>query len=410
MTDNPSTTAAPRLRDPEAVAARHGAAGPRLLSRGLAMGDPLADAAVAELSGGAAAPARAALATGLREGLAALTDPPPAVAALLADAEAAVAAADPALLERGDVASMTVDAFWSRISFALGSLVHTYSAPAIARVLTGTGRLTGDAERRLAETGLWRVNAILPGGLRVGAPGYVDSVQVRLLHARVRAAAQRRGWDTARWGVPVNQVDLARTWLDFTVVPFRALARVGIALTPEEERDLYRYWHTVAALMGVDPDFHAGAADHATAGALLDLLEAANDPPDDHARALVHALIDALAGGQLGSLLGLAEPEARRMLHALTRLMQGDTAADALGIPAEDIAPFVPLIALPNARLREAERATPDSWQRALAAHTAYRRTEFAHLETAQYRTAADGGGPDAGAGEKPAAGRGAGG
>ncbi|MBV2362904.1 oxygenase MpaB family protein [Streptomonospora nanhaiensis] len=392
MTDDPSIAAPPRVRDPEALARRHGAAGLRLVGAGLQTGDPLADAAAAELADrGWAGPARAALAAGLRDGLAALTDPPPAVAALLADSEAAVAAADPALLDRGDLASMTVDPFWSRMGFALGSLVHTYSSPAIARVLTGTGRLTGDAARRLAETGLWRANAIVPGGLRRGAPGYTDSVHVRLMHARVRASARRRGWDSARWGVPVNQVDLARTWLDFTVVPFRALERVGIVLTPDEERGLYRYWHTVAALMGLDPRFYAEAADHASAGALLDLVESANDAPDDSARALVHALIEALAGGRLGSVLGLEAPAARRMLHALTRLLQGDTAADALGLAAEDIGPFAPLLAVSNARVRELERATPESWERALAGYTAYRRTEFAHLETAEYRAAAAG-------------------
>jgi hypothetical protein len=41
-------------------------------------------------------------------------------------------------------------------------------------------------------------------------------------------------------------VDLARTWLDFTLTPCRALAVLGIALTKAEQNSLYRYWHYIA--------------------------------------------------------------------------------------------------------------------------------------------------------------------
>ncbi|GAA3731269.1 hypothetical protein HDA32_005658 [Spinactinospora alkalitolerans] len=386
MSTESALTAPPRrLLSAAEVRARHGEAGLDLLAQGLREGDPVADAVIAEFaeSGGAA---RTALGAGLNDGLAALADPPPAVAALLRESEGAVAEADRDLLERGDLASLTVDPFWSRMAFALGSLVHTYSAPGIARVLMGTGKLTEGAARRLGETGLWRGNAILPGGLLRGAPGYVDTVQVRLLHARVRANALKRGWDVEEWGVPINQVDAARTWLDFTVVPFRALERVGIVLTPEEERDLYRYWRHIAALVGVDPRFYLDVHDHASAGALLDLIDGTNAAPDASARALVEALVDALVSGLMGGSLSLPEPSVRTLLAALTRLMQGDEAADALGIERVDVAPFLPLLAMGNSGVRRWQRATPESWRQALAEHTEYRRTEFAHLPGTEYR------------------------
>ncbi|QBI53534.1 oxygenase MpaB family protein [Streptomonospora litoralis] len=391
MTDEPALAASPRrLRHPEQVARDHGRFRAALLAEGLGTGDPVADDAFADLAAGGAA-ARRALAAGLREGLSSLQEPPPAgIAALLRESEEAVAGTDRELLERGDVASIAVDPFWSRIAFALGSLVHTYSAPAIARVLTGTGKLTESAGRRLGETGLWRADAILPGGLLPGADGYVDSVQVRLLHARVRAAALRSGWDTAEWGVPINSVDVARTWLDFTVVPFRALEKVGIVLTDEEERDLYRYWHCVAALIGVDPRFYTEVVDHASAEGLLELVETTNGPPDEGARALVHALLDALATGPMGAVLPLRGDAVERLLHALTRLIQGDEAADGLGLGAEDITPFVPLLAMGNSQARRWERATEESWEQALHEHTEFRRTEFAHLPGTEYRSAVE--------------------
>ncbi|MFD0776702.1 oxygenase MpaB family protein, partial [Streptomonospora algeriensis] len=221
-----------------------------------------------------------------------------------------------------------------------------------------------------------------------GASGYVDTVQVRLLHARVRAATQRRGWDAGTWGVPINQVDAVRTWLDFTIVPFRALEKVGIVLSEDEERDLHRYWRTVAALLGVDPRFYADVVDHASADRLLALVEAANDRPDETASALVHALLDALAEGPLGQVLPLQGEAVRRLLDALTRLIQGDELADALGIGVEDPAPYVPLLAMANSRVRRWERATEESWQQALHEHTEFRRSEFAHLPGTEYRDA----------------------
>jgi len=51
----------------------------------------------------------------------------------------------------------------------------------------------------------------MPGGLLRGAPGYHATVQVRLLHARIRSSALKHGWDTTEWGVPISQVDVART-------------------------------------------------------------------------------------------------------------------------------------------------------------------------------------------------------
>jgi len=90
------------------------------------------------------------------------------------------------------------------------ALVHTYASPAIARLLTQTGRLTTVAPRRLAETGMWAGRPRCRGLLR-GAPGYQATVQVRLLHARMRSSALKHGWDTAegafqsaRWMWPAH--------------------------------------------------------------------------------------------------------------------------------------------------------------------------------------------------------------
>ncbi len=364
MTDSENTPPAPlRVTGLDGARERHGDRAD-LLVRSLRAGDPLADAVITEFDD-LGRPARAALQRGLAEGRASVPDAPPAVAALLDHTETVPDWVSADLLEEGDLTSLAVPFHWSNLAFAGGSLTHTYSSPSIARLLVGTGRLTSTAPRRLAETGLWNASAILPGGLLRGAPGYVQTVQVRLLHARVRASATAHGWDADRWGVPINQADVARTWLDFTVVPFRFLEGVGHRLTREEQERLYRYWWYVGHLLGLDGEFFLGVQDHERAEELLDLVDSTADAPDENSRALVAALFDA-AGARLASAPGspMTEPDWRDLLHALARRYHG-AHADALGIPESPLTPVLPLLAAAEAKARAHLLQAPGALRRA---------------------------------------------
>ncbi|MEV7289883.1 oxygenase MpaB family protein [Streptomyces sp. NPDC093252] len=347
-----------RLIGLEAARAAHGETADTM-ARMLTAGDPLADAVITELDA-LGKDARHLLNRGLAEGLDSLDSPPPAVAALLRRLESAPEWVDHEALAAGDSVSLSVPPHWNLLAFVAGSLTHTYRSPSIAKLLVQTGQFDRMAPRRLAETGVWRANAILPGGLLHGAPGYVQTAQVRLLHARVRSTAIEHGWDTARWGVPINQVDTARTWLAFTTVPFLLLERVGFALDDREQRRLYRYWWYIAHLLGLDEDLFLGIEDHAGASPLLDLLDSTIAPPDDNSRALVSALYDAavqvMAAGP-GSFV--TEAGARAMLLALARDFHGDTLADALGIPPSPAADLLPVMAIGNTQLRHYQSAAP---------------------------------------------------
>ncbi|MDQ1505896.1 MAG: hypothetical protein QOD57_3623, partial [Actinomycetota bacterium] len=148
----------------------------------LTTADPLADAVAVALhtDGGAV---RAAFDTGVTEGLASLTDPHPAVAALLASTEALPDYADEELLDHGSAPHFTVPMPVHLVSLSAGALLRVYESPSIANVLASTSRLIDGADRRIRETGQWVVTAMLPGALRAGEAGYVATLQVRLLHA-----------------------------------------------------------------------------------------------------------------------------------------------------------------------------------------------------------------------------------
>jgi hypothetical protein len=368
-----------RVVDPAAARVRHGDR-VDLLLRMLRVGDPLADAVIVEFDE-LGRSARAALQRGLTEGRASVPDAPPAVDALLAEAESVPGWVSPELLDEGDRISLAVPPHWSRLANAGGSLTHTYSSPAMARLLVGTGRLTSTAPRRLAETGLWNASVVLPGGLRRGAPGYVQTVQVRLLHARVRASATAHGWDADRWGVPINQADVARTWLDFTVVPFTLLQGIGYRLTEKEQSRLYRYWWYVGHLLGLDEQFFLGVDDHEKAGELLDLLDSTSAAPDDNSRALVGALFDA-ATTTLAAVpqSPMDEQGWRDLLHALARQYHGEGTAAALGIPASPVTSMLPLFAAGEAKARLYQLQVPGALRQAEEAGIAARRGLVAAL------------------------------
>jgi hypothetical protein len=338
------------------------------LLRMLNTGDPLADAVIEELYR-LGPDANRALLDGLANGRASLVNPPPAVDALLQQTETLPAWVEPDILHRGSTAYLTIDPLWNDIALSIGSLIHIYAAPGIARVLAATKDLTTleIAGHRLAETAVWVYGTMLPDGLARGARGYVGTIQVRLLHARVRNAALRHGWDTAGWGTPINQVDLARTWLDFTLTPYRTLTAFGFDFTDGELRDAYHLWQYLAYLLGIDPEIYRNVAartdvaDHAEARKLLELLDVTNTAPIDQSRALVKPMMDIMTQSIVDTLKAPL-PLTNDVTAAMARHIHGDALCDSLQIGPMSMAPMMPVLAFANQTGRELQRNIPGAW------------------------------------------------
>lgn len=329
-----TATRSPGAPDRDAVAARFGPARADLALRARATGDPLADAVVAEIRAAGREGSRALTAQlqrGIREGLASLTDPSPAVAALLGSAESVPAGTDTAILDTGVRPMFTAPPAVHTLSLSAGALLRTYGSPSIAVLLGTTGRLVESAERRLTETGAWLLAATLPGGMRPGSPGYVSTLQVRVLHAHMRVLARDRGLDEAVHGTPVNQLDLVRTWLDFTLVSMRAEATIGFGLTPAEITEVYACWQLLAHQLGIDPELVRDVTSHAAAEELDALVSAVTGPPAPESRVLAGALIGAVAV-LLVEPLRLPVPHGRRLLQALARRFHGAAVTTGLGL------------------------------------------------------------------------------
>ncbi|UVE18400.1 DUF2236 domain-containing protein [Pseudomonas sp. LS44] len=340
-----------------AILERFGADQLELLLEMAMLGDPLADAVIAEQRG--LAQANRAAAQGIAHGLASLEQAPPALRALLEQAESVPEWVDAARIRKGAEAYLSVGLEWLTISLGPGSLAHTYSSPAIAKVLMATGSLDSRAERRLVETAVWNHQVARPDGLARGGRGYVHSLQVRLLHARVRGGLLNKGWPQATLGMPINQLDLARTWLDFTYVPFNALQKVGIDFDAEEFADLYHLWQLIAHLLGVDPRLYRLAHDQQSGAELLALIDASIAAPDHHSRQLTSKMLQAL-GQRLQPALQMAEEDAVLLMHSVCRLFHGDQLADQLGAESNWTAAMLPALTEKNRAQRQLERHNPE--------------------------------------------------
>ena len=308
---------------------RFGAAPTDRLQRAINRGDPVADALVA-IGGNRGMLVRRQVAHGLRFGLASLDAPDEAVVRLLEETESVPAHVDEALIASGPPGWYAVPRSMHLASMSAGALLGLYAAPSIAGVLSSTDRLLSNAGHRLRDTAHWLSMSMLPGSLAVGQAGYVATVEVRLLHAHMRRKTRRRGHDERAFGVPINQADLALTWLGFTLTSMRAEASIGFDLSEAEIAGNYGYWQQQAHLLGIDAELVGDVRDHDDASRLEELLRTtASGTPEASVALTEHTL--RVAAEELEGMLPVPGGTGEGVLRALATRFDGDGLGRALG-------------------------------------------------------------------------------
>ena len=150
------------------------------------------------------------------------------------------------------------------LSLYYRSLVPGFAIPKIAAVVRSTAYLSPPSRpdqslQRLLDTGeltaactALGVDSLLPGGV-----GWKVALHVRVLHAKVRHALMRKQgkgrWDLNKFGVPINQEDMAATLLAFSVNTIVGIEFVaGVELTDREKTDYLALWRYIGWLLGVE--------------------------------------------------------------------------------------------------------------------------------------------------------------
>ena len=140
------------------------------------------------------------------------------------------------------------------LSLYYRSLIAGFSIPKIAAVIQSTAylappsrpdqalqRLLDTAELTVACTALGS-EALLPGGI-----GWKIALLVRILHAKVRFAILKRHgkkkWDVQKFGIPINQEDMAATALAFSSNVIAGIDLIaGNAISDPEKLDYLALW------------------------------------------------------------------------------------------------------------------------------------------------------------------------
>eukprot|EP00984_Skeletonema_dohrnii_P000971 scaffold316_cov122-Skeletonema_dohrnii-CCMP3373.AAC.3 len=154
------------------------------------------------------------------------------------------------------------------------SLVGGFSIPKIVEVLKSTRYLMSDRQktlRRLVDTGGLLAACFAPtngslsaASLRPGGRGWLASLRVRVLHAKIRQRLLQlkrtsddghsvQSWDIEKNGIPINQEDMAATLLAFSVNVLLGIEILaGKPVPANEQLDYLALWRYIGWLLGID--------------------------------------------------------------------------------------------------------------------------------------------------------------
>ncbi|HEX2676837.1 MAG TPA: oxygenase MpaB family protein [Polyangiales bacterium] len=212
------------------------------------------------------------------------------------------------------------------------SLLAGYVSAGITKTLVATGELERMAPRRIAETSKFVNDVYGSGPLERTSDGWKSTIRVRMMHAFVRRKLLRGGWDVERWGLPINQADMAGTVLSFSIAYIIGLRMLGFIITQRERHALIHLWRYVGRLLGVRDSLLAATESESLR--LMWLVATSQEGPDEDGRALAHALLGVPAAyrGDSKRSAALAAFDTK-FCAGLTRFFVGDQAADGLGLP-----------------------------------------------------------------------------
>lgn len=336
---------------------------------GLQVGDPLMDAVATWLMQ-SPKDNRALFQQALTQGVNSLPDCPPALRALFAEVDRTPPWLDRALMADGlrfiHASGLTALQVMRDLALMGGYLLSGFN-----QALVMTGALTNGTSQRVAETGKWWMDCTEVGGLERFGAGVQSTLHVRLVHAIVRRQLnQREDWDHAQWGVPLNQIDMAATYLGFSVVMLGGLRKLGIQATPQEARGVMQLWSYACWLMGVDEKWLRFS--EAEGMILLNTALMTQSRADWTSKALGKALSEEPLLRHFPRLAkyGLEQPMRRFVYQqhlSVSRFFLTRDQFDQLGLPA-DISAWYPWLTMaPRALTYTAQRLLPRWHQRQVA-------------------------------------------
>jgi len=219
-------------------------------------------------------------------------------------------------------------------------LLNTYSLPLCyaarkgVQVLARSERLHSNPRRRIVETAQMIIDVMSPGGLDPASrgSGLRSAQKVRLMHATIRhLLAEDPGWDP-EFGLPINQEDLAGTLCAFSTAVLDGLARLDVVLGRAEIDAYMHTWNVVGHVMGVRDELLP--ANYAEGRALSDRIGERCFEACPEGQMMTRALLEMMAELVPGSALDGVPAQ-------FVRHFVGERVADMLAVPDHGETPLV---------------------------------------------------------------------
>jgi len=334
----------------------------RALGAALNKGDLPMDRLITWMSEYGMREARTLYKRAVEQGIDSVVDAPMPLRTFFAQVEQPPAWLDHNLLERGAHACHRTGLTGMRVLRDL-ALMTGYQASAINRTLVATGSLERGPQRRLAETTKWWLDCTGRGGMARFAPGYCNTLHVRLIHGLIRRHVQRRpDWDESQWGLPINQTDMAATHLGFSVIFLLGSRAMGMPLSAADGQAVMHLWRYIDWLMGLDEAWLPQTEQEGRT--LLYQILLSQPTPDTSSRQLGRALMDEPLQRHYPRFAWLRGRYERARHISITRLFTDAQGMRDLGLPAW-MPPWYPAIGIPLKLARHARsRVLPGGIER----------------------------------------------
>lgn len=243
------------------------------------------------------------------------------------------------------------------------ALIGGYQYSGFNQTLLRTGALEKGSNARFAETTQWALDVIAPDGLRPGGVGYRSTLHVRFIHSMVRRHVEAMpDWDDRKWGLPINQTDMAATLVGSLIAPSVGGIGMGLINRPREYEAIAHLTRYVGWLIGVRDELLP--RDFRDSVRLLIHTSAALAIPDETSKLLARPMAGDPDRWRYDSAPRLRRRIARSQHLSITAGFLGPKAMRNLGLNPV-VLPWYPVLRTPVNLIRSAAKLRSGGLERA---------------------------------------------
>ena len=211
-----------------------------------------------------------------------------------------------------------------------GAIIEGF-ATLISKPFRVRGRILDNGVRRLKQNLLQLVEQYMPGGILPGGDGWKLSIRIRLVHAAARRLLQEASeWDEEMYGLPINAAQMLLGSSAFSGRLMQHVQNLGGDFSDEEREGYVHVWRYTGTLLGVPKEILF--TDYASSVRAFKVASLCEPPPDEDAVIMANSIVNSAP-----IVLGVTESEKRRSMAAyiyqVSRELIGDHLADALEYP-----------------------------------------------------------------------------